>query len=75
MTELFENSAELAAQTALDDCPIYLLRQLGVKQIEDVIEITGIVDSFYHKQLAQEIVRLVCNGNQVVNRVDVDPTC
>jgi hypothetical protein len=34
--------------------------------------LSGRVATFYHKQLAQEVVRAVADGVQVVNSVDVD---
>jgi len=47
------------------------LRQIRVDRNDNQIQLSGTVRSFYHKQLAQEAVRLVVGGMQVVNRVDV----
>lgn len=62
------------ARSALATSPIYLLRFLDVEQAGDALLISGRVDSFYHKQLAQEVVGAVCNKLQIVNEIEVDPT-
>jgi hypothetical protein len=48
------------AQTALASSPIFELRDLRVDQENASLLISGSVSSFYHKQLAQEVVRAVC---------------
>jgi len=48
------------AQTALANSPVFELRDLRVDQEEATLLISGCVSSFYHKQLAQEVVRAVC---------------
>ena len=60
------------AQAALVSSPIQALRELRVQRDGDRLLISGRVNSFYHKQLAQEVVRLIAKGLQVVNTVDVD---
>lgn len=60
------------AQTALSTSPIYDLRKLQVEQVDEMLLISGKVGSFYHKQLAQEAVRLVSGDFQVVNRINVE---
>ena len=60
------------AQGALASSPIYALRELQVEQVGEALLLVGRVDTFYHKQLAQEAVRAVAGGLQVVNEVDVD---
>ncbi len=45
------------AQQALSSSPVYALRELLVECDGETLVITGQVTSFYHKQLAQEIVR------------------
>jgi hypothetical protein len=60
------------AQQALASSPVAVLRTLRVDQAPQGLVITGRVASFYHKQLAQEAVRCVCEGVPIVNRVDVD---
>jgi hypothetical protein len=59
------------AQAALRNSPVYELRDLEVRQRDDALEIFGCVSSFYHKQLAQEVVRSVCKGIEVMNSIRV----
>ncbi len=60
------------AQTALASSPIYELRDLQVQQHGELLTISGCVSSFYHKQLALEAVRSVCEDVEVANAVDVE---
>jgi len=60
------------AQAALASSPFYELRDLRVERDLDALRISGRVSSFYHKQLAQEVVRSVGTGIQVVNAVQVE---
>jgi len=48
------------AQTALAKSPIFELRELRVGRKDTTLLISGSVSSYYHKQLAQEVVRTVC---------------
>lgn len=48
------------AQSALAASPIFELRDLRVNQKHATLHIFGSVSSFYHKQLAQEVVQAVC---------------
>ncbi len=59
------------AQAALRCSPFYELRDLQVDQREGALSISGTVSSFYHKQLAQEVVRNVCPDSAVVNAIEV----
>jgi osmotically-inducible protein OsmY len=59
------------AQSALMSSSVYPLRELIVESQNDAILITGSVNSFYHKQLAQEAVRAVVGAIDVVNSVQV----
>ncbi len=63
---------EQRAQTALSTSPIYVLRQLQVEQFDDCLLLSGRVDNYYHKQLAQEVVRAVSGSMKIVNSVNVD---
>jgi len=72
MSHRFANGIEVLAQCALASSPIYALRELQVERIEDSLLISGHVDSYYHKQLAQEVVRAVAEGCRVVNSIDVE---
>ncbi|MEX2026049.1 MAG: BON domain-containing protein [Pirellulaceae bacterium] len=60
------------ARSALAASPIYLLRQLDINQVDGALYLSGRVDSFYHKQLAQEVVRAVSGTLRVVNSVRVE---
>jgi hypothetical protein len=60
------------AQTALANSPIYELRDLNVEAHNGALLITGSVSSFYHKQVAQEVVRSVCEGFDVINSICVE---
>ncbi len=64
--------AELQARTLLQNSPIGELRDLRIECDEDYLQISGRVCCFYHKQLAQETVRGVAAGLQLLNAVDVD---
>ena len=59
------------AQSALADSPIHALRELRVEQDGPVLKLQGCVTSFYHKQLAQEAVRSVARGVELVNAICV----
>jgi hypothetical protein len=62
------------AQTALRSSPFYDLRELKVEEIDEQrLVIRGMVGSFYHKQLAQEVVLGLAKTRsyRVVNAVEV----
>lgn len=59
------------AQKALTSSPISALRGLQVDRVGDALVISGCVSTFYHKQLAQEAVRAVAQGVDVVNSIEV----
>lgn len=62
------------AQSALQASPFYDLRELEVEETSDRrLVIRGLVGSFYHKQLAQELVLTYAKANayHVVNQVEV----
>lgn len=59
------------AKSALTESPVFALRDLDVVQSGRRLLISGRVSSFYHKQLAQEVVRRYANGMRVVNSVEV----
>ncbi len=63
-------------QTVLCSSPISELRELRIEQRDGLLLIFGTVSSFYHKQLAQEAVRVICQecrerDLEVVNRISV----
>ena len=59
------------AQSALTASPIFALQELRVDRVGESLLISGSVSSFYHKQLAQEVVRAVAEGIAVVNSIQV----
>ena len=64
-----EQAAAVLAKSSIRE-----LRHLRVDGSANTLQLSGEVRSFYHKQLAQETVRSVAAGMQVVNRVHVCPT-
>jgi len=64
--------ARSRAQAALTASPVYSLRDLRVEEHGQQLMISGRVDSFYLKQLAQEVVRTVADGRHVVNSINVE---
>lgn len=69
--EVCQQDVAFAASAVLAQSSISELRRLRVDERENQLQLSGRVRSFYHKQLAQESVRSVAAGMQVVNRVDV----
>ncbi|MFH1265816.1 MAG: BON domain-containing protein [Planctomycetota bacterium] len=71
MVEVSAREIQPRAQTALAASRIPELRDLRVERQNGALVIRGVVSSFYHKQLAQEIVRAVCRKIELVNSVRV----
>jgi hypothetical protein len=65
------HEAQPRAQAALTRSPIYELHRLVVEHDHERLVIVGVVSSFYHKQLAQELVRTVCQDVDVLNAIQV----
>lgn len=61
----------LQARQALSRSRIYDLRRLMVDQDGEAVVLRGRVSSFYHKQLAQEVVRNAVDGTEVINAIRV----
>jgi hypothetical protein len=59
------------AQGALKRSHVRVLRRLTVTDDGGAIGLHGGVDSFYHKQLAQELVRNELDDVPIVNHVQV----
>jgi hypothetical protein len=59
------------AKAALSRSRIFDLRRLAVEQDGEFVVLRGHVDSFYHKQLAQELVRTAIDGVEVINAISV----
>jgi hypothetical protein len=64
-------SSAALARAALARSRIYDLRRLVVVQDGDAVVLRGRVSSFYHKQLAQEVVRNATDGAPVINAIRV----
>jgi len=60
------------AKAALARSRIFDLRCLDVEQEGESVVLRGRVDSFYHKQLAQELVRVAVDKTEVINAISVD---
>jgi len=60
------------AQAALASSPFYERRELQVEWRDGALLLSGCVSSFYHKQLAQEVVRSVCRDAMVINSICVE---
>jgi hypothetical protein len=67
-----ERVVEERAKKALTASPVFALRELTVQLSGEQLRISGTVSSWYHKQLAQEAVRIVATGLRVVNSVQVE---
>ncbi|HID77134.1 MAG TPA: BON domain-containing protein [Planctomycetaceae bacterium] len=64
------------AQAALATSPIFELREIRVEQQNGTLLLTGAVSSYYHKQLAQEVVLAVCrqchqDELELINSIEV----
>ena len=59
------------AQAALQSARCYALRHLDVAETIGGMVISGQVPSYYQKQQAQEIVRLVVPDVVLINRIEV----
>ena len=66
---------ELPARAAslLRECPVNDLRRLEVSETDSEIVVSGIVTSYYLKQMAQETLRPALAGRKLRNRVIVLP--
>ncbi len=71
MGEVSGTEVQPRAQHALSASPIRELRDLRVERQNGALVIRGHVSSFYHKQLAQEVVRGVCREIDLINSVCV----
>lgn len=61
----------LKARSALAGSSIYVLRKLQIERDGEGLVMRGRVDSYYHKQLAQELVKAAIDGCEVVNALQV----
>ena len=63
---------EQVVRKALAQSPIQSHRRIRVEQSGNTLFLLGRVESFYYKQLAQEVVRNLCRGVTLANELDVD---
>lgn len=68
------SEVERLVRDALAQSPIQSHRRIQVEQDGDTLFLHGSVESFYYKQLAQEVVRNICRGVHLANELDVDYT-
>jgi len=61
-------------QSALAASGVSSLRDLTVELVDEKLCLSGVVGSFYHKQLAQETVRTVNGVVEILNSVRVIDT-
>ena len=71
MTPTLCSDTAAQAKAALSQSRIFDLRRLHVEQDGECVVLRGRVDSFYHKQLAQELVKMSVDGAEVVNAIHV----
>ena len=71
MATLVMSDIQPRARAALAASPIFELQALEVQERDTALWISGTVSTFYHKQLAQEVVRSVCQDIEVVNKIRV----
>lgn len=69
--QTMESQQQYKAETAIRSCPVYAIRKTQVAELSDGLVLTGRVDSYYQKQMAQEIVAAVCRDIQVINELQV----
>lgn len=60
-----------AVETAIRDSHLLAIRNLRVEASSDRIVLSGVVDSFYQKQIAQELVRQLDGNTRVQNDIEV----
>ena len=68
-TSLMDVAREARAALALSR--IYVLRKLTIEEDGEVLILSGRVDSYYHKQLAQELIKNAVDGVEVENAISV----
>jgi hypothetical protein len=59
-------------QKALAKSPLFFLRELVVEKVGSALVVSGQVETFYYKQVAQEEVRALAGRMKVINIVEVD---
>ena len=70
--ETQSTETERLVREAFAHSPIHAHRLLKVEQTGETLYLHGRLESFYYKQMAQEIIRTICSNVQLVNEIDVD---
>lgn len=70
-SEPTSNDTLARARAALSASPLPGLRGLSVELVESELLISGAVNSFYQKQLAQELVRAIAGVVPIRNQIFV----
>ncbi len=71
MPVMTAKDVQAKAQQALLESPVYALRDVVIERDGETLVLIGKVSSFYHKQLAQELVRQTSGAVEVINSIDV----
>jgi hypothetical protein len=72
MAQAFCTDVVSLVKAVLGRSKIFDIRALDVDQGADGVVLRGSVDSFYHKQLAQEMIKTTLEGVEVINEIHVD---
>lgn len=62
----------IKVRKVLAESPIWELRQVQVEQKGETVYLQGRVRSFYHKQLAQEVILRASRKLPLINEINVD---
>ena len=71
IAQLSSNELQLRVNHALKDCPHALGEHVMGTSDDGVVVLQGRVETFYHKQVAQELLRKVDGVERVVNLLEV----
>ena len=71
MAEVTAKDILFDVRKALASSSVFALREIHVESVGDALFLSGQVSSFYHKQLAQELVRALAQGIEVMNSIRV----
>jgi len=71
MAHTFFTDVASLAKLVLGRSKIFDIRTLDVGQEADSVVLRGDVGSFYHKQLAQEMIKTSLEGVEVINEIRV----
>ncbi|QDT00217.1 BON domain-containing protein [Adhaeretor mobilis] len=69
---LLDGALQNGAQVAIDKSPYLSDRQMRIEALNGVIKLEGAVNSFFQKQMAQEIMRRVDGVTRVDNQLSVN---